>query len=317
MLDFTELTADGNDLELLTREILFARGYEVHWSGRGPDDGRDLLVTERGDPIFGAKSRTWLVSCKHNAHGGGSVGVGDLAGALEACRAHHAAGFLLVCTTHPSAAAVRRLTDLDDSGRDGVRTHYWDAARLERLLATPQLWAVAQRFMPAATAGWRIWATESPNHYVAAAKGHWFHLTNRHSSNPDFMLETASTQLDVLNSFELPARYKFRLRAIWYDDSHADCVWYIDLLYPRGGRPEVSEEAVARRLWDGKVLDDGQSHRVDVALVDADFGGDKHDDDHHSYYESWMREFSTGLARPKNPFLRARRTVRQPPTTDG
>lgn len=42
-----------------------ALGYRV---GPGTDGGRDLIVEELGDELFGGHSWKWLVSCKHFAH---------------------------------------------------------------------------------------------------------------------------------------------------------------------------------------------------------------------------------------------------------
>lgn len=44
MLNFKELPEDGNDFELLVRELLYNRGLEVYWSGKGADGGKDLYV---------------------------------------------------------------------------------------------------------------------------------------------------------------------------------------------------------------------------------------------------------------------------------
>ena len=43
MLDFSEISTDGTQFELLLREILFSLDYHVIWSGVGADGGRDLL----------------------------------------------------------------------------------------------------------------------------------------------------------------------------------------------------------------------------------------------------------------------------------
>jgi len=52
MLDFRELPKDGQDFELLIRELLFRIGVRPFWSGRGPDGGRDLLCDEDQESIF-------------------------------------------------------------------------------------------------------------------------------------------------------------------------------------------------------------------------------------------------------------------------
>ncbi|WP_409463228.1 restriction endonuclease [Amycolatopsis sp. GA6-003] len=181
MLDFAELSADGEDLELLVRELCRSLGYVVRWSGRGQDAGRDLLLEERGDPLFGRKIRRWLVSCKHTARANGGAGrsvssndVGELGGVVDAVTQHGASGFLLVCSTQPSSALVTRFEAIE---RDkGVPIHIWDGADLERMLDTPRGWSLAQRFMPqsAETAGWRVFATASPNQFVGVTRGFFY-----------------------------------------------------------------------------------------------------------------------------------------------
>lgn len=135
MLDFTELSPDGNELELLIRELLFSRGFNPRWSGKGQDAGRDLLVDEVGPALFGSQSHTWLVSCKQRLSVDQAVGVSELDGIIEACAQHEATGFLLVCSTYPSSGAVTRLDELKKSGT--LFTHYWDGVTVERLLSTP------------------------------------------------------------------------------------------------------------------------------------------------------------------------------------
>ena len=56
MLDFSEISTDGTQFELLLREILFSLNYHVVWSGVGADGGRDLLVREEIQSIFGRRS---------------------------------------------------------------------------------------------------------------------------------------------------------------------------------------------------------------------------------------------------------------------
>ena len=108
MIDFTELPADGVRFEQLIRELLIRSGLEVHWTGVGPDGGRDLVATENCQGRLAPFERKWLVSCK-NATSGKSVGLDDVNGISDACAAVDASGFLLACSTQPSSTAVRRL----------------------------------------------------------------------------------------------------------------------------------------------------------------------------------------------------------------
>jgi hypothetical protein len=109
MLDFSEISTDGTQFELLLREILFSLNYHVVWSGVGADGGRDLLVREEIQSIFGRRSFTWLVQCKHFATSGRSVGVRDIDNVLDSCSQHSADGYLLVSSTYVSSAVVARL----------------------------------------------------------------------------------------------------------------------------------------------------------------------------------------------------------------
>lgn len=181
MLDFRELGNDGQALEQLVRELLLVFDMRPQWSGVGPDAGRDLTFTETGQEVLGGKHRTWLVSCKDFADSGRAVGLAEVSGVIEACQQHGAAGFLLVCTTHPSAGLVERLRAIEANPTNALVTHIWDGVALERLLSTPRAWAVAQRFMPASTdaSGWKIFGTGAPNRWVAVHRGQYFHLSNR------------------------------------------------------------------------------------------------------------------------------------------
>lgn len=114
MIDYTELPVDGILFEQLVRELLLREGFDVHWTGVGPDAGRDLIVTEKTIGGIAEFNRQWLVSCKHfaNSKNSRSVGVSDVNGIVDACRTVNAQGFLLICTTQPSSALVTRLDDI-------------------------------------------------------------------------------------------------------------------------------------------------------------------------------------------------------------
>ena len=115
MLDFTELNVDGQDFELLIREMLFRKGLTIYWSGKGPDGGRDLICVERRDSCFFPDEKRWLIQCKHNAHSGKAVGISDLDEIVDSCQQHNCKGYLLVCSTYPSSAVVNRLQSITDN----------------------------------------------------------------------------------------------------------------------------------------------------------------------------------------------------------
>ena len=75
LIEFRELASrnKGEVLEQLIRSLARNLGLNPAWSGRGPNQGRDLILTEdlRGD--ISRLKVTWLVSCKHFAESGVSV----------------------------------------------------------------------------------------------------------------------------------------------------------------------------------------------------------------------------------------------------
>jgi hypothetical protein len=291
MLDFKELPETGTDFELLIRELAFTMGYRVLWSGKGPDAGSDLLLDEVGDPALGAQTRRWLVSCKHYAHSGRAVGQDDLNGILEACKQHSAKGFLLACTTHPSSAATKRLADL---ASDDLATHCWDSATLERLLTSPLTWPVAQAFCPRSAGETRVWATESPNVFVAACDGHRIVLVQRIGSVVDLALGSVLERVDRFSTVTLPPNHELRMRALWVDDKHGNYRWYADYLVPSGHDPALTRDELALRLGDGKVGPDGQFDSWDLAVRTVLPASDGFDRDHYGYYDPYRGVYLYG-----------------------
>ncbi|CBJ50893.1 restriction endonuclease [Ralstonia solanacearum] len=233
MLDFKELATDGQDFELLIREILFREGFHVAWSGRGADGGRDLVCTESRQTILGSEAKRWLVQCKHFAHSEKSVGIADLDDIVTSAAQHRCSGYLLACSTFPSSAVVQRLEGIAANSEMRLSTNYWDAVQIERLLATPLMWRIAQRFFPVAATGFEIYATESPNRWVVNYKGYYFHLSNRVGSRAEGHLESIAARVADMEAINLPPDHHLRIRAVYYDDKNGGYVWYLDYLRPR------------------------------------------------------------------------------------
>ncbi len=150
LIDFKELVSpvQGEGLEQLTRHLGNARGMIANWSGRGPDQGRDLLFTEDLSGPISRREVKWLVSCKDHAVSGASVTENDLpaGGILEKVRQHDADGFLLVTTTAPSSGAKALLDSLDMKGE--IRTAVWDSTDLNAMLIEPVNHKILKQFLP-------------------------------------------------------------------------------------------------------------------------------------------------------------------------
>lgn len=98
-IDFKELGVKGVQLELLIQELMLLEGLDVHWEGIGPDNGKNLVVTEKVNGILDLYKNRWVVQCKHTAHGGRSFGNGEKLNIVDTCDMINAGGYLLVCTT--------------------------------------------------------------------------------------------------------------------------------------------------------------------------------------------------------------------------
>lgn len=284
VLDFKELGGSGRSLEQLVRELLLQLGFDPQWSGEGPDGDRDLTFVERGRDLLGSKPRKWLVSCKDFSNSGRAVGADEANGVLEQLRHHSAHGFLLVCTTHPTSALVTRIEALERSSGGTLAAHYWDGVVLERLLSTPPCWAIAQQFMPASTDSWKIFATTSPNRWVAARRGYFFHLSSRTAGGMEYDLDSLDRRIDEIEAVATDLGVEMRLRAVWHNDTHGHgYTWYVDCISPNGAalpRPD----GVLERLNDGFTRDDYQPHSFDIEYYNASLS-DHYDRDHYDRYD--------------------------------
>ena len=313
MLDFKELPKDGEAFEQLVRELLFSYGMDVEWSGRGPDGGRDLMCREPLRSLIAPASRTWLVQCKHFAHADRSVGADDLNNVVDSCTQHKATGYLLVCSTQPSSAAVSRLEGITVNSTNTIVATFWDSVTVERLLSKPVQWAIAQRFFPVSAGNWRLYATERPNNFVAHYRGYVFHLTNRIGSVPDHHLPSLEKRIAEIEhiSSNLPDGEFMRPRAVWYDDKNGGYNWYIDFMYPNDKQPSISGAQLARELRDGWVLEDGQWLHWDIEFVQYWPHSDHYDRDHYEYYVRYMPNFLAGADRAEKDWHRKYATAEE------
>lgn len=152
LVDFKELVSavPGEGLEELVRQLGRRKGLSPTWSGRGPDSGRDLLLTEiLSGPLSNDKVR-WLVSCKDKAKSGESVNERDLPspGVNDKLAQHKANGFLLVTTTTVSSGAKALLDALDISNGGDIHTLVWDLSEMIAMLLDPANQDLLKQFLP-------------------------------------------------------------------------------------------------------------------------------------------------------------------------
>jgi hypothetical protein len=116
MIDWKEIP-DGDTWELFARDFLVELGFVIEVGpGRGADAGKDLLVSEQLRGTFHSCSFKWLVSCKHFATSGKSVGPEDETNITDRLKHHKADGFMGLYSTLPSSGLVTRLQQYVDNG---------------------------------------------------------------------------------------------------------------------------------------------------------------------------------------------------------
>jgi len=140
-IDFAEIPpankSDGeqDSFELFAAEFLEGLGYVIEEGpSRGADGGRDLIVLEPLSGIFSTQNRRWLVSCKHKAHSGRSVGVRDESDIGDRVNQHQCDGFMAFYSTLPSSGLEKKLRELQNHQKRPIPVEVFHKARIERLL---------------------------------------------------------------------------------------------------------------------------------------------------------------------------------------
>lgn len=152
ILDFKELATSrassppGENFEGLVRELGKGLGLNPEWSGRGSDQGRDLLFTESRKGPLGLYEMRWLVSCKDFANSGRSVTERDAGSVIDKVKQHGASGFLLATTTTASSGLKAVLDSLRERGQ--IETLVWDRHDLESILLRDENTDLLKRYLP-------------------------------------------------------------------------------------------------------------------------------------------------------------------------
>lgn len=297
MLDFKEIK-DGTQFEIFIRELLIAYGLRTYWSGVGPDDGKDLLCIELQKSFFKDSEKRWLVSCKHYAGSNNSVGINDLGEITDLCKQHGATGYILICSTQPSAAVVTRLEEISKRGE--ITAIYWDAAKIELMISTPKLWRIAQKFMPISSESKKlnVTATEYPNQWVVTYDGFYFFLRNRIGSDYNYYFNHIENIIEEIKSIPMENEDHFvRIRSVYFDDKHFSYIFYLDYMYPNSDNPCISSAKIQEFLGDGYAKEDGRFYQFDVRTISYFKGSDHFDPDHYDYYVPYDSYYKEGKER--------------------
>lgn len=304
MIDFKELATDGRAFELLIREMLLISDLHPFWTGSGPDQGRDIIATEKLSGVIRDSERKWLVQCKHKAHSGAAVGRGDLQSVVDDCRQVGATGYFLACSTHISSSLVVKLKEIEHNPENKLVVHTWDSVDIEKRLQEPRFFSLAHVFFPQSMAAvpWKLYNRGSPNRWTGHFKTYFLHLNSRIAgSHPD--LKDCETIINRLESVTIKgADEKLRPRAIYFDNKHEQFMVFADYLVPKGAVPSLLPGDFEEILKDGESLyqDDvasWYSTMWDIRLTPVTPSSDHYDKDHYRFYDPFDGNFASGMPR--------------------
>jgi hypothetical protein len=148
---------EQDKFELFARDFFHCLGYEIDSTpGRGADGGKDLILTEIRKGIANNTKVRWLVSCKHKAHSGASVGKTDEPEILDSLRVHKCKGFIGFYSTLPSSGLVTKV-----EGMEEIEHQFFDSSKIEQFILTkPDCLELAKRYFPIS---FKSWADENPS----------------------------------------------------------------------------------------------------------------------------------------------------------
>lgn len=161
IVDFKEIpqanysNGEQDTFELFSRDFLNYLDLNILSDpDRGPDGGKDIIVEETMKGVLGDEKRRFLVSCKHNAHNGKSVGVEDEQNISDRIKQHGCDGFIGVYSTLPSSSLNERIHKL------GIPCFTFDHERIEsELLKDDDGLVLLKRYFPLS---FKRWCQENP-----------------------------------------------------------------------------------------------------------------------------------------------------------
>jgi Restriction endonuclease len=304
MIDFKELPKEGTAFEQFVRELCLIYDLQPQWTGKGPDQGRDILITEKARGTIGDFTRRWLVQCKHFAHSGNSVGREDLGSIIDDCRQVAAEGYLLVCSTQPSASLVTKLKEISEKAENRLLTAIWDGVELEKRLAEPHCFSLGHLFFPKSleTTPWRLYNTGAPNKWTAHYKTYFVHMSSRISgSYPN--LDESEYIISLLEQIKAKGESEaIRPRGIYFDDKHQTFTVFADYLVPLNQEPSLSPKDFNAVLNDGQGLHSSGETMWYITYWDIQVKrilpySDHFDLDHYDFYNPVRGNFAIGSGR--------------------
>lgn len=158
-IDFKEIpevkkaTEHIDSFEKFARDFLEIRGFDIETEpSRGADGGIDIKVLEKRTGLTGTTNFYWLVSCKHNAHSGKSVGVRDEVDIQDRVLSNSCDGFIGFYSTIPSSGLINKLESL----KEKIPYLIFDNEKIEsNIIGIFSMESIFMRYFPKSYKNWR------------------------------------------------------------------------------------------------------------------------------------------------------------------
>ncbi|EPC4056228.1 restriction endonuclease [Vibrio parahaemolyticus] len=145
LIDFKEIN-DDHAFEYFAKLFLEACGLKVEVTpAKGPDGGRDIICSEITS--FGQASYRWLVSCKHFAHSGKSVGQSDDQANHNKLIEHQCHGFMFIYSTAFTESLRTSVVKVCETNKANHKfLTPWDIENI--IVKSPRFYPLLNQFFP-------------------------------------------------------------------------------------------------------------------------------------------------------------------------
>ncbi len=152
IVDFKEIPPSNSSngfqdqFELFARDFVENLGFTIiDQPDRGPDGGKDILISEQLKGIRISSNRIWVLSAKHFAPSGKSVGINDEINIRDRVEKYNADGFFGFYSTLPSSGLASTFKGI----KDKLNLDYFDSGMIQNeLITNPVLENVFRAYFP-------------------------------------------------------------------------------------------------------------------------------------------------------------------------
>ncbi len=147
IIDFTEIS-DSHEFENFAMQLLIYQSNKViSIPAIGPDGGKDFICEEPSRYTAGTR---WLVSCKHYAHSGRTVGVADDKADVNKLIQHNCHCFMFMYSTPISEPLRSSIEQVCNNSTGNPKAWFFTPTEIQNIiLSDPHFYPLLQQYFPA------------------------------------------------------------------------------------------------------------------------------------------------------------------------